>query len=79
MALKINQKLKPKMDRFLASIFDGFRLFLGGKLGGKIEPRRSKMASKKRWKNGRQQDGQKIEIGHPKASRHQGSRALGKG
>ena len=48
---KINQKLKPKMDRLLASIFNGFWWVLGAKLGGKIEPRaiknRLKNASKK--------------------------------
>ena len=48
---KIDQKLKPKMDRLLASIFDGFWLVLGSKLGWKIEPRarknRLKNASKK--------------------------------
>ena len=36
---KINQNLKLKMDRLLASIFDGFWWVLGSKLGGKIEPR----------------------------------------
>ena len=49
--LKINQKLKLKMDRLLASIFGGFWWVLGAKLGGKIEPRaikiRLKNASKK--------------------------------
>ena len=39
---KIDQKLKPKMDRLLASIFDGFGGILGGKLGWKIEPRARK-------------------------------------
>ena len=37
--LKINQKLKLKMDRLLASIFGGFWCVLGAKLGWKIEPR----------------------------------------
>ena len=49
--LKINQKLKLKMDRLLASIFGGFWWVLGAKLGWKIEPRaiknRLKNASKK--------------------------------
>ena len=49
---KINQKLKPKMDRLLALIFGGFWWILGGKLGWKIEPRaiknRFKKASKPR-------------------------------
>ena len=53
MAPKINQKLKPKMDRLLASMFGGFCWLLEGKLGGKIEPRantnRFKNASKKLW------------------------------
>ena len=44
---KNDQKFKPKMDRLLASIFGGFWWFLGGKLGGKIEPR----ANKHRFKN----------------------------
>ena len=39
---KIDQKLKPKMDCLLASIFDGFWWVLGGKLGWKIEPRAKK-------------------------------------
>ena len=49
---KIDQNLKSKMGCLLASIFDAFWSFFGGKLGGKIEPRsiknRSKKASKKR-------------------------------
>ena len=44
---KINQKLKLKMDRLLASIFGGFWWVLGAKLGWKIEPR----AIKNRLKN----------------------------
>ena len=48
---KIDQKLKPKMNGLLASIFGGFWWVLGAKLGGKIEPRaiknRLKNASKK--------------------------------
>ena len=51
---KIDQKLKPKMDCLLASIFGGFWWVLGGKLVCKIEPRakrnRLKNASKKCWK-----------------------------
>ena len=35
----IDQNLKSKMGCLLASIFDAFLSFLGGKLGGKIEPR----------------------------------------
>ena len=45
--LKINQKLKLKMDRLLASIFGGFWWVLGTELGWKIEPR----AIKNRFKN----------------------------
>ena len=37
--LKINQKLKLKMDRLLASIFGEFWWALGAKLRGKIEPK----------------------------------------
>ena len=44
---KIDQKLKPKMDCLLASIFGGFWWILGGKLGWKNEPR----ANKNRLKN----------------------------
>jgi len=48
---KIHQKIKPKMDCLLASIFGGFWWVLGGKLACKIEPRaktnRLKNASKK--------------------------------
>ena len=44
---KIHQKLKPKMDCLLASIFGGFWWVLGGMLGWKIEPR----AKKNRLKN----------------------------
>ena len=51
---KIHQKLKPKMDCLLASIFAWFWWVLGGKLGAKIEPRtindRFKKASNKLWK-----------------------------
>ena len=36
---KIDQKMKPTWEGILASIFDGFWRALGGKLGGKIEPR----------------------------------------
>ena len=39
---------------------------------------RSQEASKKRWKNGRHQDGHKMRIGGSSASRPQGSRALGR-
>ena len=49
---KINQKLKLKMDRLLASIFGGFWWIFGSKLGGKTEPRSIQKASKKRWKIG---------------------------
>ena len=45
--LKIIYKLKLKMDRLLASIFDGFWWVLGAKLRWKIEPR----ATKNRLKN----------------------------
>ena len=44
---KIHQKIKPKMDCLLASIFGGFWWVLGGMLGWKIEPR----AKKNRLKN----------------------------
>ena len=39
---KIHQKMKPKMDRLLASIFGRFWWVLGGMLGWKIEPRAKK-------------------------------------
>ena len=44
---KIDQNLKSKIGCLLASIFDAFWSFFGGKLGGKIEPR----ANKNRLKN----------------------------
>ena len=44
---KIDQNLKSKMGCLLASIFDAFWSFFGGKLGGKIEPRSIKNRSKK--------------------------------
>ena len=48
---KIDQNLKSKMGCLLASIFDAFWSFFGGKLARKIEPRsiqnRSQKASKK--------------------------------
>ena len=44
---KIDQNLKPKLKCLLASIFDRFWWFLGGKLGGKIEPRSIKKRSRK--------------------------------
>ena len=43
---KIGQKMKAKMGCLLASIFGGFWLVWGGKLGGKIEPRSIKNRSK---------------------------------
>ena len=43
----IDQKLKPKMDCLLASIFGGFWWLWGGKLGRKIEQRANKNGSKK--------------------------------
>ena len=44
---KIDQNLKSKMGCLLASIFDAFWSFFGGKLGEKIEPRCLKI----RYKN----------------------------
>ena len=39
---KIDQKLKPKMNCLLASIFGGFWWVLGSKLGGKSNQERTK-------------------------------------
>ena len=44
---KIDQNLKSKMGCLLASIFDAFWSFFGGKLGRKIEPKSIKNRSKK--------------------------------
>ena len=59
--LKNYKKLKPKMDRLLASIFDGFWLVLGAKLGWKIEPR----AIKNRLKNASKKQRKKMRFGSP--------------
>ena len=48
--LKIDQKLKSKLECLLASIFDGFWWILGGKLGRKIGPRAIKNGTEKRMK-----------------------------
>ena len=56
---KIDQKLKPKMDCLLASIFGGFWLFLVGKLGWKIEPR----ANKNRFQNASKNDEKNVRLG----------------
>ena len=64
---------KASWHRFLMD-FGGF---LEASWGRKSTKNRSKKASKKRWKNGRHQDGHKMRIGGSNASRPQGSRALG--
>ena len=47
------------MDGILASIFLGFWSILGGKLGGKPEPRSTEKGIEKRCKKEEQRDGQK--------------------
>ena len=47
---KNDQKMKSIWEGVLASIFNGFWLILGGKLGGKIEPRGIKNGIEKTMK-----------------------------
>ena len=54
--LKIDEKTESKMDGILASIFLGFWLILGGKLGGKPEPTSTQKGIEKRCKKEEQQD-----------------------
>ena len=56
---KIDQKTESKMDGILASIFLGFWSILGGKLGGKPEPRSTQKGIEKRCKKEEQRDCQK--------------------
>ena len=56
---KIDQKTESKMDGILASIFLGFWSILGGKLGGKTEPRSTQKGIEKRCKKEEQRDCQK--------------------
>ena len=64
---KIDQKLKAKMDRLLASIFHGFWWVWGGKLGWKIEPRQAKTGQerprqgKRREGKGKEEEGKGLE------------------
>ena len=44
---KIDRNLKSKIEGLLASIFRGFCKVQGGKLGGKIEPRSTKIRCQK--------------------------------
>ena len=71
---KWSQDGKASWHRFLMD-FGGF---LEASWEGKWSQDRSKKASKKRWKNGRHQDGQKIEKRRSDDSRGEGSRALGR-
>ena len=57
--VNIDQKTEPKMDGILASIFLGFWSILGGKLGGKPEPRSTQKGIEKRCKKEEQRDCQK--------------------
>ena len=50
---KIDQKMRSTWEGILASIFDGFWWILGGKLGGKIEPRGIKNGIEKTMKKWR--------------------------
>ena len=55
---KIDQKMRSTWEGILASIFDGFWWILGGKLGGKIEPRGIKNGiekTMKKWRTARWQ------------------------
>ena len=56
---KIDEKTESKMDGILASIFLGFWLILGGKLGRKPEPRSTQKGIEKRCKKEEQRDCQK--------------------
>ena len=71
---KWNQDGKASWHRFLMD-FGGF---LEASWEGKWSQDRSQEASKKRWKNGRHQDGHKIEIRRFDTLRSEGSRALGR-
>ena len=69
-----NRSKNASWHRFLMD-FGGF---LEASWEGKWSQDRSKKASKKRWKNGRRQDGHKMRIRRSNASRNQSSRALGR-
>jgi len=72
---KWSQDGKASWHRFLMD-FGGF---LEASWEGKWSQDRPKKASKKRWKNGRHQNGHKMRIGDPNPSRSEGFRALGRG
>ena len=71
---KWSQDGKASWHRFLMD-FGGF---LEASWEGKWSQDRSKKASKKRWKNGRHQDGQKVAIRRPNCAWQVGSRVLGR-
>ena len=79
---KIDQKLIKKGGQDGKASWHRFLMDFGGFLEasweGKWSQDRSKKASKKRWKNGKHQDGQKVATSRNKASRSEGSRALGR-
>ena len=83
LGVKVDQKsIKKGCQDGKASwhrFFVDFGGFLEASWGGKWSQDRPKKASKKRWKNGRHQNGHKMRIGGPKAWRNQGSQALGRG
>ena len=71
--------MKSTWEGILASIFVGVWWILGGKLGGKIEPRGIKNGIEKTMKNEGQQDGQKVATRGPNVTLPQGSWSLGRG
>ena len=82
MEVKIDEKSIKKWSQDGKASWHRFLMDFGGFLEasweGKWSQDRSKKASKKRWENGRHQDGQKIEKRRSDDPRGEGSRALGR-
>ena len=82
MEVKIDEKSIKKWSQDGKASWHRFLMDFGGFLEasweGKWSQDRSQEASKKRWKNGRHQDGYKIEIRRSNPLRSEGSRALGR-
>ena len=76
---KIDQKTESKMDGILASIFLGFWSILGGKLGGKPEPRSTQKGIENDAKKKSNEIAKKVAIRISNPARPPGSWVRGRG
>ena len=74
--VKTDQKMESRWEASWHRFLLDFGGFLEASWEGKWSQDRPKKASKKRWKNGRRRDGQKVATRRSKEWRPQGSRAL---